>query len=55
MYANSIARKIKKTTTTTLGSLSDTEMEEVIKVIRQIEGWKVGSIIDCNANPASCK
>ena len=54
-YANSIARAIKKPTTTKLGSLTDTEMDEVIKVIRRIEGWIVGRIIDCNANPARCK
>ena len=54
-YANSIKDEIDKPITTKLGSLSDNEMEEVIKVIRRIEGWKEGSIIDCNANPARCK
>lgn len=57
-YAESIATAIgkkNKEATIKLGSLSDNEMEEVIKVIRRKEGWKEGSIIDCNANPARCK
>ncbi|MDW2974853.1 MAG: hypothetical protein R8M70_02225 [Alphaproteobacteria bacterium] len=54
-YAIAIAKELGKPVTTLLSSLTDDQLEVMIKQIRKKEGWIKGYIINCKEQPSRCK